>query len=155
MNEGEGEILMEKELDALLEEEADSPEWIAMLSDYGEREMRASLKRYYRFTRSMGKPHTVFAAENLDRRTAELKSRIERHAEPLLSAPSLSEGAEAILAVLKKKGPEDRALIEAIGEAAGLLHGRMPKHREDVAIIKESAQGLISIITEKLSRSKG
>ena len=60
LSEGEAEILMEKMIDRLFDEEAENPAWLEILTDYGEENIRQALKNFYDLSRAFADDPKMF-----------------------------------------------------------------------------------------------
>ncbi len=77
---GESEVVMERVMDALFEEEAGSDAWLKILAEFDEKNVRSTFKRFYDMSRALAAPERLFECRPL---AAEKKGAVKKIVESL------------------------------------------------------------------------
>lgn len=128
LGEGESEIIMDKVMDELLEEEAGNEPWLRILADFGEEEIRAVFKKFYAWSRAEAGDPSVFQYSDGRAARVERERRLTGAVEEI-PEPKLKAAASTIRGLLKNQKQMTWELVQSVSEACEGVH-RRGRHKE-------------------------
>lgn len=160
LTEGEAELLMDRALDAVFEEET-GENWIALTAAHGEEAMRDLLKNAYALSRSHAEPaapwrrsdrreeRAALLREHLDD-LEELERGICDDARATDAARRLAENLRLLRTEMAGAGA-DWPSVRRVSRAVQALELRVPAYKESVKQIKDRTARWLSLAAEELS----
>ena len=147
LGQGEAEVIMEKVMDALFEEEASSARWIEILVDFGETAAREALKRFYYLSRVMASEEDLFKCRDFASKKNEITQKITKELKDLLaqaelqkpgsSVDSIKDSASQLLALFEKGASPGWGGIGSVSELKKRLNRRIQDLKPSVEALHE------------------
>lgn len=160
LSEGESQILMNRVLDELFEEETQNDAWIEILSDYGETEIRQSFKKLHSQRRAYANDGALTQIRRFDKEEKQAKLTILKSVELLQKAlaeaatktdEKIKENSAKLIEVFTENTEVDWKGLSAVLEIGGDLSLQSKKVKEETAFLKEAVQEWASLAAARLS----